>query len=254
MDSSANRILVIDDDTELCELLKDYLKLEGFEVEAVYNAGIGVQRALSGEHVLVVLDVMLPGISGFEVLRRIRESSSVPVLMLTARGDDVDRIVGLEMGADDYLPKPFNPRELVARVRAIKRRTAPGAVKAEAGHANGGTDRVTVGDMDLDRASRRVLRSGQDIELTAVEFNVLEELLLNAGQLVSRDELCRKVLGHGLSPYDRSIDVHISNLRKKLGRDAEGMERIKTVRGMGYLYTRTQDFPGEKSPAKKEKA
>ncbi|MDA8087766.1 MAG: response regulator transcription factor [Nitrospiraceae bacterium] len=260
MESSAqenkNRILVIDDDTELCELLKDYLKLEGFEVEAVNNAEAGAQRALSGEHALVVLDVMLPGISGFEVLRRIRERSGIPVLMLTARGDDVDRIVGLEMGADDYLPKPFNPRELVARIRAVKRRARPEVGKAGPEAARAGTDSMTVGDIFLDRASRRVLRSGGNIELTAVEFNLLEELLLSAGQLVSREDLYKKVLGHGLSPYDRSIDVHVSNLRKKLGRDAHGMERIKTVRGMGYLYTRPQDLPAEKSesPSSREGA
>ncbi len=251
MDSSSNRILVIDDDVELCDLLKDYLKLEGFEVEAVQNAEAGAGRALSGEHALVVLDVMLPGISGFEVLRRIRERSGIPVLMLTARGDDVDRIVGLEMGADDYLPKPFNPRELVARVRAIKRRTAPEAAKA--GSAGGAADRINVGDIELDRASRRVLRSGQDIGLTAVEFNLLEELLIAAGQLVSREDLSKKVLGHGLSPYDRSIDVHVSNLRKKLGRDACGTERIKTVRGMGYIYARSQDASGRESRTGKGK-
>ncbi len=251
MDSSANRILVIDDDTELCDLLKDYLRLEGFEVEAVHNAEAGARRALSGEHALVVLDVMLPGISGFEVLRRIRERSGIPVLMLTARGDDVDRIVGLEMGADDYLPKPFNPRELVARVRAIKRRTASAAI--EMGSAGVAAGRVNVGDIELDRASRRVLRSGLDIELTAVEFNLLEELLLAVGRLVSREELYKRVLGHGLSPYDRSIDVHVSNLRKKLGRDASGMERIKTVRGMGYIYTRPQDLSDVKKQAWKEK-
>ncbi len=244
-----NLILVIDDDTELCELLKDYFKLEGFEVEAVYNAELGVQRALTGSHALVVLDVMLPGISGFEVLRRIRERSGIPVLMLTARGDDVDRIVGLEMGADDYLPKPFNPRELVARVRAIKRRSGPESRKTVEEDARtgaggkAGLERTTVGDIDLDRASRRVARAGESIELTAVEFNLLEELLINAGELVSREDLYKRVLGHSLSAYDRSMDVHISNLRKKLGRDADGTERIKTVRGMGYIYTRPAE-PG----------
>ncbi len=244
MENPSNRILVIDDDTELCDLLKDYFKLEGFDIEAVYNAEMGVQRALSGEHALVVLDVMLPGISGFEVLRRIRERSGIPVLMLTARGDDVDRIVGLEMGADDYLPKPFNPRELVARVRAIRRRAVsefgkPAREEAKAvPDAKPGQERITVGDIDLDRASRRVLKAGEDIELTSVEFNLLEELLANAGQIVGREELYRKVVGRGLSPYDRSIDVHISNLRKKLGRNSDGLERIKTIRGMGYLYSR----------------
>lgn len=231
MQGPISRILVIDDDTELCELLNDYLRPEGFDVEAVCNAEKGVERALSGAHALVVLDVMLPGISGFEVLRRIRDRSRIPVLMLTARGDDVDCIVGLEMGADDYLSKPFNPRELIARIRAIKRRTGPDGETPRTG-----PKRIAVGDIELDTGTRTVLRAGEAIELTAVEFNLLEELLLNAGQMVNRADLSRKVLGHGLFPYDRSIDVHVSSLRKKLGRETGGIERIKTVRGMGYLY------------------
>ncbi|MDA8087583.1 MAG: response regulator transcription factor [Nitrospiraceae bacterium] len=228
-----DRILVIDDDMELCELLKDYLRPEGFDVDSVHNGLQAMERLLSGGHALAVLDVMLPGASGFEVLRHIRERGCrIPVLMLTARGDDVDRIVGLEMGADDYLPKPFNPRELVARIRAIKRR---------AGHESGAPDAsgplpLSVGDVVLDAGARTVVRAGERLELTAIEFNLLEELLLNAGRLVSREDLSRKVLGHGISPYDRSIDVHISNLRKKLGRGEDGAPRIKTIRGTGYIY------------------
>ncbi len=225
-----NRILVIDDDRELCELLSDYLKPEGFEVEAVFEGEQGVTRALSGEHKIVVLDVMLPGISGFEALRRIRERSRLPVIMLTARGDDVDRIVGLEMGADDYLPKPFNPRELVARIRAIQRRSEP----AEAVRAV--PSQLVVRDVELDTMTRTVKCDGKDVELTAIEFSLLEELLRSAGQVVTRRELSSKVLGRGLSPYDRSIDVHVSSLRKKLGHEVEGVERIKTIRGVGYLY------------------
>ncbi len=226
-----NRILVIDDDRELCELLSDYLKPEGFEVEAVFDGEKGVARALSGEHKLVVLDVMLPGISGFEALRRIREGSRLPVIMLTARGDDVDRIVGLEMGADDYLPKPFNPRELVARIRAIQRRSGPAeAVRTAA------PSQLVIMDVELDTMTRTVKRSGKDVELTAIEFSLLEELLRSAGQVVTRKELSSKVLGRGLSPYDRSIDVHVSSLRRKLGHEVEGIERIKTIRGVGYLY------------------
>lgn len=228
-----DRILVIDDDMELCELLKDYLKPEGFEVEAVHNGRQAMERALSGEHVLAVLDVMLPGASGFEVLRHIREHGSrMPVLMLTARGDDVDRIVGLEMGADDYLPKPFNPRELVARIRAIKRRTGQEASMTDAARPM----RIVAGDLDMNTGTRTVFRQNEKVELTSVEFNLLEELLLKAGQLVSREELSRKVLGHSVSPYDRSLDVHISNLRKKLGAGEGGAPRIKTIRGTGYLY------------------
>jgi DNA-binding response OmpR family regulator len=238
-----NRILVIDDDMELCELLVDYLKPEGFDVESVQNAEAGVDRALSGEHVLVVLDVMLPGMSGFEVLRHIREHTTLPVLMLTARGDEVDRIVGLEMGADDYLPKPFNPRELVARIRAIQRRTDPEMGKmAQKGLAG----RIVVGNVELDAGTRTVLCAGETVELTAVEFNLLEELLLNAGQLVSRAELVKKVLGRSHSPYDRSIDVHISSLRRKLGGESGGGERIKTVRGIGYIYAQPASMTEKK--------
>ncbi|MDA8432049.1 MAG: response regulator transcription factor [Nitrospiraceae bacterium] len=227
-----SRILVIDDDRELCELLSDYLRPEGFEVEAVFDGEQGVARAISGDHGLVVLDVMLPGISGFEALRRIRDRSKIPVIMLTARGDDVDRIVGLEMGADDYLPKPFNPRELVARVRAIQRRAEPASAQ-ERGEASG---RLVVADVQLDTMARTVTRSGVPVELTAIEFSLLGELLRAAGKVVTRADLSRKVLGRGLSPYDRSIDVHVSSLRKKLGHEVEGLERIRTVRGIGYVY------------------
>jgi two-component system response regulator CpxR len=230
------RILVIDDDVELCELLTDYLTPEGLEVETAHHGEQGANRALSGEHILVVLDVMLPGISGFEVLRRIRAGSGVPVLMLTARGDDVDRIVGLEMGADDYLPKPFNPRELVARIRAIQRRVEPRWERpAEPERAAG---RLIVGDVHLDAGARVVLQGGRPVELTSVEFALLELLLRAAGQVVTREELAKEGLGRRLSAYDRSIDVHVSSLRKKLGHHVGETERIKTVRGVGYLYSR----------------
>jgi len=236
------RILVIDDDVELCELLTDYLSPEGFQVEAVHDGEQGALRALSGEHALVVLDVMLPRLSGFDVLRRIRASSGVPVLMLTARGDDVDRIVGLEMGADDYLPKPFNPRELVARIRAIRRRTEGG--REREGTAGRPAERVTVGDVQLDPGARAVLQGGRPVEMTSVEFSLLEVLLRAAGQVVGREELTKEVLGRRLSPYDRSIDVHVSSLRRKLGHHSGGAERIKTIRGVGYLYARPPQ-PGE---------
>lgn len=243
MENPTNRILVIDDNMELCELLTDYLTPEGIDVESVHNAERGIERALSGELTLVVLDVMLPDMSGFDVLRRIRDRSRIPVLMLTARGDDIDRIVGLEMGADDYLAKPFNPRELIARIRAIKRRAEPEKRKIA---TKALSERIVVGDIELDTGTRTVFRSGRIIELTAVEFNLMEELLLNAGQLVSREELVKKVLGRTLSPYDRSIDVHISSLRKKLGSEIDGIERIKTVRGIGYLYAQPLE-PAKKS-------
>lgn len=228
------RILLIDDDVELCELLTDYLGAEGFAIEAVNDAAQGAEKALEGEYALIVLDVMLPGLSGFEVLRRIRTASQIPVLMLTARGDDVDRIVGLEMGADDYLPKPFNPRELVARIRAIQRRAEPKVPERE---KPAGADRLVVGDIELDPGARTVKQNGQLVELTSVEFSLLEEFLRMAGQLVTREDLAKKVLGRRLSPYDRSLDVHVSSVRRKLGHQVGERERIRTVRGSGYLYT-----------------
>ena len=238
-----HHVLVIDDDVDLCDLLTDYLTPEGLQVEAVHEGERGAVRALSGEHALVVLDVMLPGISGFDVLRRIRAGSNVPVLMLTARGEEVDRIVGLEMGADDYLPKPFNPRELVARIRAIQRRVEPSRER-EPGSGKA-ADTVVVGEVQLDPGARVVVQSGQPIELTSVEFALLEVLLRGAGQVVTREDLAREVLGRRLTPYDRSIDVHISSLRRKLGHQLGDMERIKTVRGTGYIYTLPPDAAGQ---------
>jgi two-component system response regulator CpxR len=232
-----NRILVIDDDEELCELLMQYLGPEGFEVEAVHDSGKGIERALSGEHDFVVLDVMLPGVNGFEVLRAVRKSSAVPVLMLTARGEDVDRIVGLEMGADDYLPKPFNPRELVARIRAIQRR---GETKKKEKADTDLPEKIIVADVSLDRGTRVVQKTGKNVALTAAEFDLLEMLLRSAGHVVPRRDLVTKVLGRGLDPFDRSIDVHLSSLRKKLGHKIKGVERIKTIRGIGYLYAQPE--------------
>jgi two-component system response regulator CpxR len=228
-----NRILVIDDDIGLCELLTDYLTTEGFAVEVAHDGEAGAELALTGDFELVVLDVMLPGINGFEVLRRLRAASSTPVLMLTARGDDVDRIVGLEMGADDYLPKPFNPRELVARIRAVQRRTEAAPLTHAATN-----ETVVVGDVALDLGSRTVQVAGVAVELTSVEFSLLEVLIRLAGQVVSREELSLQALGRELNAYDRSIDVHVSSLRRKLGTLGEESERIKTVRGTGYFYAR----------------
>ncbi|UCH45111.1 MAG: response regulator transcription factor [Nitrospiraceae bacterium] len=236
-----NRILVIDDDVELCELLNDYLSPEGFDVEAVHDSDRGIARALSGDHDFVVLDVMLPGVNGFEVLRTLRKSSVIPVLMLTARGEEVDRIVGLEMGADDYLPKPFNPRELVARIRAIQRR---GKEQKAGKEDESPARRLIIGDIELDRSTRTVRKKGRTVELTAVEFDLLDMLMKSAGEVVSRKDLVIKVLGRNLDPFDRSMDVHISSLRKKLGHKVKGLERIKTVRGIGYLYADS----GQKNP------
>jgi len=231
------RVLVVDDDIELCELLTDYLQPEGFEVEMVNDSWQGIDRALSGEYSLVVLDVMLPKISGFEVLRRIRVSSKIPVLMLTARGDEIDRIVGLEMGADDYLPKPFNPRELVARLRAIHRRTVAKSVEDRSA-----ADVLAVGDLVLESRARVIRKEGKEIVVTAAEFSLLQELLRMAGQVVGREALAEKVLGRKLSMFDRSIDVHVSSLRKKLGAQSNGLERIKTIRSVGYMYAKVPEI------------
>lgn len=232
------RILIIDDDVALCELVTEYLEPLGFEIEAIHRGDEGAKRALEGKHSIVVLDVMLPGLNGFEVLRRIRAESALPVLMLTARGDDVDRIVGLEIGADDYLPKPFNPRELVARIRAILRRTS-----ADAGGVP--TKPLRVGDVELNVGTRMVRCAGKLVELTAVEFDLLEKLLRAAGRVIRREELSKEVLGRSPSPFDRSIDMHISNLRKKLGSHAGATERIKTVRGVGYIYAEVGTSEGK---------
>lgn len=225
-------VLVIDDDDELRELLSEYLQTEGFSVHGTGEWREGLAAALSGKHQLVVLDVMLPGISGFEVLQRLRLSSAIPVLMLTARGEDVDRIVGLEMGADDYLPKPFNPRELVARLRAIARRAGQPAASGERPVAAS----LAVGDVRLCRLTRSVTCGGRAITLTAAEFALLAMLLGEAGEVISRERLTDKVLGRRMAMFDRSVDVHVSSLRRKLGPCSEGGERIRAVRGVGYMY------------------
>lgn len=224
------RILLADDDVELCALLSEYLSQEGFEVEAVHDGARAVERGRSGEHDIVVLDVMMPKMNGFDALRSLREHARTPVLMLTARGDDVDRIVGLEMGADDYLPKPCNPRELVARLRAILRRSQVWSADGD------GVEPMFAGDLELRPGTREALLSGKPLKLTSAEFNVLEILLRRIGRVVSKNELSEQALGRRLERYDRSIDVHVSNLRKKLGPLASGAARIKTVRGAGYIF------------------
>jgi two-component system, OmpR family, response regulator CpxR len=236
-----NRILIIDDDTELCQLLSDYLGSEGFETTAVHAGGAGAELAASGDYDLVILDVMLPELNGFDVLRRLRATSMVPVLMLTARGDDVDRIVGLELGADDYLPKPFNPRELVARIRAIQRRSPIPAEGVGAAPVLTRPEILRCGDLTLDTGRHLVVCGGKPVAVTGVEFSLLYHLLKNVGRVVSRDELTTGVLGRKLEIFDRSIDVHISSLRKKLGRRMNGRERILTVRGVGYQYLAESD-------------
>ncbi|MGH9141036.1 MAG: response regulator transcription factor [Vicinamibacterales bacterium] len=236
------RVLVVDDDTELCGLLSEYLATEGYAVEAVHTGRLGVERALAGDHAIVVLDVMLPDLKGFEVLRRVRSQSQRPILMLTARGNEQDRILGLEMGADDYLPKPFNPRELSARIEAVLRRSRP---EAAADHRAG--VRLVVGDVSVDKGARVARRGNDPLDLTTVEFDLLDLLLRGAGRVIPRDELVRTVLRREFSPFDRSIDTHVSNLRKKLGPAADGTERIKGVRGIGYQYALHQRLPSHQT-------
>jgi two-component system, OmpR family, response regulator CpxR len=230
--TTVDRILVIDDDVELCSLVSEYLRPEGFQVECVHDGKSGLAKALAGDYLLTVLDVMLPAMNGFDVLRKIRDTSHTPVLLLTARGEDVDRIVGLEIGADDYLPKPFNPRELVARIRAILRRTRGQGDAAV-------PDVIRVGDVELDPATRTVFHHGKPIELTSVEFSLLHVLLREAGRVVTREALVDEVLGRKFSPFDRSIDMHVSKIRRKLG-DPDTEDHIKTIRGAGYIFALTR--------------
>jgi two-component system, OmpR family, response regulator CpxR len=231
---SMERVLVVDDDAGLCELVTLFLAREGFATSRAANGAEGVERALAENYSLIMLDVMLPDADGFDVLGRIRQQSRTPVLMLTARGDTHDRIRGLELGADDYLPKPFDPAELVARIRAILRRAVPHPPSFTA---------IVIGDVELDGGARSVRRGGTPVELTTVEFDLLAALMRVAGTTVSREDLVRSVLGRDFSPFDRSIDTHVCNLRRKLGPLEEGGERIKGVRGAGYLYA-TPGKPG----------
>ncbi len=216
------QVLLADDDVELAGMLAEYLERDGFSVTAVHDGESGARLALAGGFDIVVLDVMMPRVDGVEALRRIRRASRIPVIMLTARGDDVDRIVGLELGADDYVTKPCTPRELAARLRAILRRVQPRAQDAAP---------LEAGGLTLSPQKRRVEWRGRSIELTSMEFNLLEVLMRNAGRIVSKKELCEQALGRPLARFDRSVDVHLSSIRHKLG---EAAALIRTVRGMGY--------------------
>lgn len=229
-----SRILLADDDTELTEMLTQYLAIEGFDVDSAPDGETALVKARSGEFDLMVLDVMMPRKNGFDVLRDLRAQSLMPVLMLTARDEDVDSIVGLELGADDYLPKPCNPRVLVARIRAILRRAGPaGGVSG-----NDTPQTLTIGNLEMHTGTRRVLCGGQPVVMTSTEYSVLEVLLREAGHVVSKADLSERALGRKLTRYDRSLDMHVSSLRKKLGSLPGGEECIKTVRGVGYQYTR----------------
>ncbi|MBX3591486.1 MAG: response regulator transcription factor [Burkholderiaceae bacterium] len=223
------KVLLVDDDVELADLLREYLQREGFDTDAVHDGASGVARALDGGYDIVVLDVMMPGLDGVEALRRIRLASRVPVLMLTARGDDVDRIVGLELGADDYVPKPCTPRELAARLRAILRRARP----ADTGAAD---EPLAAGPLSLWPGKRLARWRGETLSLTSTEFSLLEVLARQAGRVVGKAELSEQALGRPLARFDRSIDVHVSSLRQKLGQRGDGRSWIETVRGRGYQF------------------
>ena len=222
------KILLADDDEELCHLLRDFLAREGFAVDLAHDGESAFRRAMEGDYDALILDVMLPHRSGLDLLRELRRDSALPVLMLTALGEDIDRILGLELGADDYVPKPCNPREIAARLRAILRRTR--------GESEARLSDISVGPVSLRAASRSVSLRGEPVTLTGTEFNILAILLREAGHVVSKETLSQDVLGRPLGPFDRSIDVHISKLRRKLGNAADGKSLIGTVHRGGYLF------------------
>lgn len=225
------RVLLVDDDRELCQMLTEYLDAEHFDVKSVHDGADALIELQAGDFEILILDVMLPSVSGFDVLRKLGASYETPILMLTARGDDVDRIVGLELGADDYLSKPFNPRELVARVRAILRRASNRLARGTV------PDELTVGPIVLNTGMHQVRVSDKPVALTGAEFRVLELLMRSAGQVISREAMTEQALGRKLVPYDRSIDTHISNLRRKLDLEVGKNPEIKNVRGSGYTLT-----------------
>lgn len=226
-------LLVIDDDPRLRDLLAEYLGGRGHQVETAPDGDAGLQRALAGGDDLVVLDLMMPGRDGLSVLRDLRARSAVPVIVLTARGDDADRIVGLELGADDYLAKPFNPRELLARIDAVLRRSAPAPVGAP----------LVAGPLRVDPDRRSVHVGETRVELTTTEFEILRALVANAGRVIPRERLMELARGEDFASFDRSVDVHVSHLRRKLGDNPREPALIKTVRGVGYLVPREPDHP-----------
>lgn len=229
--SKTARVLLTDDDQEFCLMVSDFLKAEGeFDIDMRHDGESGAVAAIGSDYDAIVLDVGLPKLNGFEVLKEIRQTQSTPVLMLTARGDDIDRILGLEIGADDYLPKPCNLRELLARIRAVLRRTQ--GFQSTDTPANS----RTLGDLRIEFGSQSVYRDNAIVPLTGAEYLVLETLTQAAGKVVDKDQIARHALGREVMPYDRSVDAHIANLRKKLGLLYSGRQRIKTIRGKGYLY------------------
>ncbi len=219
-------ILIADDDVELCELLREFFESEDFNVRLAHDGLAGLEAARQPGLDLVVLDVMMPRMNGLDVLRELRKESRVPVIMLTARGDDLDRILGLELGADDYVPKPCNPRELLARIRAVMRRAGGGVAQTI----------LQCDDLELNQGNRTLQKNGEPVELTSTEFSILQSLLQHRGEVVSKRDLYVTALGREPVAHDRSVDMHVSNLRRKIGPDRGGENRIETIRGIGYLY------------------
>ena len=237
--SSLMKVLLVDDDQKLCRLIQEYLKPMGYMVDAVHTGKEGLKKALTGEYQVMILDVMLPGMDGFEVLKALRKESDMPVLMLTARGDETDRIVGLEVGADDYLPKTFSTRELLARLRAVTRRyyrpSAPAAPEQPAAT-------LIAGNLVIHPKSREVFLDEELLSLTPIEYDLLTSLANAAGRVLTRDQLLDSVAGRSYDVFDRSIDVHISSLRRKLKDDPRDPTYIKTIRSAGYMFC----IPGKK--------
>lgn len=225
------KILLVDDDQELCELLARYLDREGIETELVHTGPEGLEKGLAGKYDAIVLDIMLPGMTGLEVLAELRTKSTIPVVMLTAKGDEMDRILGLEIGADDYLPKPCNPRELLARLRAVFRR-------ANATVADDFIDDsiIRIDELEIDHSQHQVFKNKEALELTVTEYNILNTLISHLGKVVEKNQLAEEAMSRPLTLFDRSLDMHLSNLRKKLGLHDDGKTRIKTIRGVGYMY------------------
>lgn len=227
------KILLVDDDQELCELLVRYLQREGIEVDQVHTGADGLRQAFACPYDAMVLDVMMPGVTGLEVLTELRKKSQLPVIMLTAKGDEMDRIVGLEIGADDYLPKPCNPRELIARLRAVLRR-------AQSEPTTKNSDVVRIDELEIDHSQHHVLKNNELLELTVTEYNILNTLVSHLGSVVEKNQLAEEAMSRSLTLFDRSLDMHLSNLRKKLGVHDDGQARIKTIRGVGYMYVTAQ--------------
>jgi two-component system response regulator CpxR len=238
--ASNMKILIIDDDTKLCRLVGDYLEPMGYEVEAAHNGLQGLERAQNGDYDAVILDVMMPHMDGFEVLKRLRRESDIPVLMLTGRGEETDRIVGLEMGADDYLPKTFSSRELLARLRAVTRRHQVRTRRI----APASDGKISVfGNLEIEKSSRTVRLDAKPLNLTPIEYDLLTSLVGSAGRVLTRDQLLDAVSGRNYEVFDRSVDVHISSLRRKLGEDPRNPRFIKTVRTVGYMFKCPEDPP-----------